>query len=556
MLERGDVLRVALARGECPLERGERLLVLARVEVLPAEVVQQRAEPVGGGLGGLGELDAPLRPGDEAVAIGRGERAHVRRVGGEPVLAGGARRLRTPPRRAAAPPPCRRSSGADGHARGSTRIARADPSRPPPRRAAGRLPRTGRAAPRRGPAASAPPPAARGNAPRRRRGRRSPSTGAVDPSAARRREVLVVAEARAPPPADRRERADEDAVRASPSPAGRGSGRRRRDPPAARRANRARTDSRRDSRRSPRRSACIDQRAVPSTKRQLKPEVLSAAIDASSFPRYADTGRTRRSGKRASHSRRKTATTSPATRRATTMRPVCARPVEVPVRDDDRAQLRRRDGTAGAVGVAQIVPAHGLDRRREARRRGRRGAPRRGQQRRLRPGRRASLQRTLDGARAGAAHLGRVALACPQNLANGLETPAAARQLITVEAASHAPRTPSSAPGADRAAAGFRPAVPSRRASAATGCPPTATRETGRRRPAPSGSARTMYGNAPNPGVRLRYRRLRCGDWWNEDPRSPTYNSFQHVALRNEAAVRRHDTGDVGAAARLSASWR
>lgn len=40
---------------------------------------------------------------------------------------------------------------------------------------------------------------------------------------------------------------------------------------------------------------------------------------------------------------------------------------------------------------------------------------------------------------------------------------------------------------------------------------------------------RTMYGNGPNPGVRFRYRRLRCGDWWNEDPRSPTYNTFQHV---------------------------
>ena len=26
-----------------------------------------------------------------------------------------------------------------------------------------------------------------------------------------------------------------------------------------------------------------------------------------------------------------------------------------------------------------------------------------------------------------------------------------------------------------------------------------------------------------------QYRRLRCGDWWDEDPSSPTYNSFQHV---------------------------
>src|SRR6478752_8989676 len=35
----------------------------------------------------------------------------------------------------------------------------------------------------------------------------------------------------------------------------------------------------------------------------------------------------------------------------------------------------------------------------------------------------------------------------------------------------------------------------------------------------------TVYGNAPDPGVRFRYRRLVCGDWWDEDPASPTYNS-------------------------------
>jgi L,D-peptidoglycan transpeptidase YkuD (ErfK/YbiS/YcfS/YnhG family) len=28
----------------------------------------------------------------------------------------------------------------------------------------------------------------------------------------------------------------------------------------------------------------------------------------------------------------------------------------------------------------------------------------------------------------------------------------------------------------------------------------------------------TMYGVARDPGVRFRYRRLRCGDWWVEDP--------------------------------------
>jgi L,D-peptidoglycan transpeptidase YkuD (ErfK/YbiS/YcfS/YnhG family) len=39
----------------------------------------------------------------------------------------------------------------------------------------------------------------------------------------------------------------------------------------------------------------------------------------------------------------------------------------------------------------------------------------------------------------------------------------------------------------------------------------------------------TMYGVAPDPGLRFRYRRLRCGDWWVEDPASPAYNTFRHV---------------------------
>ena len=38
-----------------------------------------------------------------------------------------------------------------------------------------------------------------------------------------------------------------------------------------------------------------------------------------------------------------------------------------------------------------------------------------------------------------------------------------------------------------------------------------------------------VYGLDPNPGVRLHYRRLRCGDWWDEDPASPTYNRFRHL---------------------------
>ena len=62
----------------------------------------------------------------------------------------------------------------------------------------------------------------------------------------------------------------------------------------------------------------------------------------------------------------------------------------------------------------------------------------------------------------------------------------------------------------------------------------------------PAGTYRfgaTMYGIEPDPGVRFRYHRLVCGDWWDEDPSSATYNTFRHVACglspRSAAAVSR-----------------
>jgi L,D-peptidoglycan transpeptidase YkuD (ErfK/YbiS/YcfS/YnhG family) len=44
----------------------------------------------------------------------------------------------------------------------------------------------------------------------------------------------------------------------------------------------------------------------------------------------------------------------------------------------------------------------------------------------------------------------------------------------------------------------------------------------------------TIYGLDADPGVAFRYHRLVCGDWWDEDPRSGTYNRFRHVACGAE----------------------
>src|SRR5439155_22074452 len=51
-------------------------------------------------------------------------------------------------------------------------------------------------------------------------------------------------------------------------------------------------------------------------------------------------------------------------------------------------------------------------------------------------------------------------------------------------------------------------------------------------RTAPAGSfgfERTMYGVAPDPGVRYAYHRVVCGDWWVEDSSSAFYNRFRHI---------------------------
>ncbi len=55
----------------------------------------------------------------------------------------------------------------------------------------------------------------------------------------------------------------------------------------------------------------------------------------------------------------------------------------------------------------------------------------------------------------------------------------------------------------------------------------------------PAGTYRigdTTYGIAANPGGRGAYHRLVCGDWWDEDTRSPTYNTFRHVACNDRPA--------------------
>jgi L,D-peptidoglycan transpeptidase YkuD (ErfK/YbiS/YcfS/YnhG family) len=125
-----------------------------------------------------------------------------------------------------------------------------------------------------------------------------------------------------------------------------------------------------------------------------------------------------------------------------------------------------------------------------------------------------------------------LALACPPSPAERVAVPADARQLVTVEAAST--RTTHAtlrlwrrvdATGCWDASGGPWPARVGRNGLSANrhegdGTTPLGTFAFGT----------TMYGVASDPGVRFRYHRLVCGDWWNEDVSSSTYNTFQHVA--------------------------
>lgn len=71
----------------------------------------------------------------------------------------------------------------------------------------------------------------------------------------------------------------------------------------------------------------------------------------------------------------------------------------------------------------------------------------------------------------------------------------------------------------------------------------------------PTGTYRigaTIYGIAANPGVAGAYHRLVCGDWWDEDVRSPTYNTFRHIACSGTPPFR----GGSEALWRISPQYR
>jgi L,D-peptidoglycan transpeptidase YkuD (ErfK/YbiS/YcfS/YnhG family) len=136
------------------------------------------------------------------------------------------------------------------------------------------------------------------------------------------------------------------------------------------------------------------------------------------------------------------------------------------------------------------------------------------------------------------------AAACPTNVANSVATTGSSTQLVTVVAP-----TARSTRGTLRlwrrsgdcwtaASAGWptwlgaRGIAKTRREGDAT--TPAGTFALGSK----------LYGVGPNPGgLRYPYRRIVCGDWWVEDPRSRYYNTFRHVACGRRPPFRTNPPG-------------
>jgi L,D-peptidoglycan transpeptidase YkuD (ErfK/YbiS/YcfS/YnhG family) len=119
--------------------------------------------------------------------------------------------------------------------------------------------------------------------------------------------------------------------------------------------------------------------------------------------------------------------------------------------------------------------------------------------------------------------------ACPANLANQLADTGSATQLITVVAATT--RSITGSLRLWRKSGECWLAVDGRwTAQLGRNGLSEHKREGDKKTPAGAfGIQPVMYGVRPDPGVRYRYRRIVCGDWWVEDSRSPFYNRFRHV---------------------------
>jgi L,D-peptidoglycan transpeptidase YkuD (ErfK/YbiS/YcfS/YnhG family) len=120
--------------------------------------------------------------------------------------------------------------------------------------------------------------------------------------------------------------------------------------------------------------------------------------------------------------------------------------------------------------------------------------------------------------------------ACPDNLAEELANTGSATQLMTVDAPGYGSTTATFTAWQLESGC-WEPAFGPWTANVGTtGVSDHKQEGDGSTPTGAYGIGSTMYGVSANPGVSYEYHQLVCGDWWDEDPSSANYNTFQHVA--------------------------
>jgi L,D-peptidoglycan transpeptidase YkuD (ErfK/YbiS/YcfS/YnhG family) len=119
----------------------------------------------------------------------------------------------------------------------------------------------------------------------------------------------------------------------------------------------------------------------------------------------------------------------------------------------------------------------------------------------------------------------------PDNLASRLRTlPSDTTQVLVVHAAS-ASSTTATLEAFTRDPIGWAPAFPAMPARVGSQGIGSKTQEGVPITPVGMfGFGPTMYGVSPDPGVHYTWHHLVAGDYWDENPASPTYNTFVHGA--------------------------
>jgi L,D-peptidoglycan transpeptidase YkuD (ErfK/YbiS/YcfS/YnhG family) len=118
---------------------------------------------------------------------------------------------------------------------------------------------------------------------------------------------------------------------------------------------------------------------------------------------------------------------------------------------------------------------------------------------------------------------------CPANLADELAHTGSARQLITVEAAGWGTSVASVELWQRQGGCWTPVGGPWSSLIGQNGFSDHHVEGDGTTPTGVYGLGPVMYGNQPDPGAHEPYHLLQCGDWWDEDPSSAGYNTFQHV---------------------------